>query len=424
MSNARSQRWWGLAFLVVLAACGGGSVVPSVDSGTGQDAGAVDAGVDAGLPDAGERDAGAPDAGSGDAGLPDAGAACGDGVIELVEGCDDGNTQDGDGCSAACALEPGFRCLGEPTVCAPRQCGDGVRDVGDEDCDDGNLQSGDGCSAACAWENVLAEVEPNGTIAEAAATSLVLTGPALVRGGLTAGDDEADLFRVTLAAPGVLRAELFEGDAAADCPTLTTTLRVFDAVGVQLATDDDSGLGGCSAMALPLPAGTFYLQVEERGADASIERYALQVSFPAAGPDEVEPNDGAPTATPVGVFSTDLVVRGNHPAAPDSDVFAFTVPHGGSVRAELLEGDRAAESCESQGVDSRVTLYSPLFLVLADDDDSGRGFCSLLDGTGPSPKDPGAAWLPAGTYYLQVRSSPFASPASAQFHYRLSIVVR
>jgi cysteine-rich repeat protein len=34
-------------------------------------------------------------------------AFCGNGVAEAPEGCDDGNTADGDGCSASCAVEPG-----------------------------------------------------------------------------------------------------------------------------------------------------------------------------------------------------------------------------------------------------------------------------------------------------------------------------
>ena len=32
-------------------------------------------------------------------------AFCGNGVVEAGEGCDDGNTTDGDGCSANCTLE-------------------------------------------------------------------------------------------------------------------------------------------------------------------------------------------------------------------------------------------------------------------------------------------------------------------------------
>lgn len=46
-------------------------------------------------------------------------AACGNGVAELPERCDDGNTTDGDGCSATCELESGgllSQCPGQPFV--------------------------------------------------------------------------------------------------------------------------------------------------------------------------------------------------------------------------------------------------------------------------------------------------------------------
>lgn len=42
---------------------------------------------------------------------------CGNGAIEAGETCDDGDTEAGDGCSAACAVEDGFTCTGEPSVC-------------------------------------------------------------------------------------------------------------------------------------------------------------------------------------------------------------------------------------------------------------------------------------------------------------------
>ncbi|MCK5122731.1 MAG: DUF4215 domain-containing protein [Candidatus Pacebacteria bacterium] len=66
---------------------------------------------------------------------------CGDGVMEGGEECDDGNLDDGDGCSSLCVIEEG------ETV-----CGDGVME-GDEECDDGNTENGDGCSAICETEN-------------------------------------------------------------------------------------------------------------------------------------------------------------------------------------------------------------------------------------------------------------------------------
>lgn len=63
-------------------------------------------------------------------------------------------------------------------------------------------------------------------------------------------------------------------------------------------------------------------------------------------------------------------------------------------------------------------------VVLADDDDDGRGACSLIDGTGATPQDPGAHALPAGLYYLQVRASPYPATAARQFTYQLVLQVR
>lgn len=94
-----------------------------------------------------------PDSGDvGDAGPPDSavGPMCGDGAIEGDEACDDGNVDDGDGCSAECALEDGFACEGEPTVCET-VCRDSII-AGDEECDDGNVSDDDGCSSACQIE--------------------------------------------------------------------------------------------------------------------------------------------------------------------------------------------------------------------------------------------------------------------------------
>jgi cysteine-rich repeat protein len=64
-------------------------------------------------------------------------ALCGDGALDLGEACDDGNTLNGDGCSSLCRFEP--------------RCGDGNLDAG-EACDDGSASGGDGCSALCRLE--------------------------------------------------------------------------------------------------------------------------------------------------------------------------------------------------------------------------------------------------------------------------------
>ena len=116
-----------------------------------------------------------------------AGPVCGDGAMEEGEECDDGNTDDEDGCAADCVVEfcgdgivqagldeacdsgsltiPDCDELGSVGVvfcsseCAldeilcpdVAQCGDGTLDLG-ESCDDGNTEDGDGCSAICQSE--------------------------------------------------------------------------------------------------------------------------------------------------------------------------------------------------------------------------------------------------------------------------------
>ncbi len=45
--------------------------------------------------------------------------ACGDGVIDAAEECDDGDTDGGDGCAANCVVENTFLCGSEPSLCLP-----------------------------------------------------------------------------------------------------------------------------------------------------------------------------------------------------------------------------------------------------------------------------------------------------------------
>ncbi|GEM_PF-5457222 len=86
---------------------------------------------------------------------------CGNGVREgtgaTAETCDDGNTTSGDGCSTLCVVENGYICdTARPNVCQRQAsggstCGNGVMDSG-ETCDDHNTTNGDGCSLTCAVE--------------------------------------------------------------------------------------------------------------------------------------------------------------------------------------------------------------------------------------------------------------------------------
>ncbi len=79
-------------------------------------------------------------------------ARCGDGDLVGAEACDDGNADDGDGCSSICAVEPGWACQGVPSTCSTT-CGDGTR-AGTESCDDADL-GGASCGSEGYTDGVL-----------------------------------------------------------------------------------------------------------------------------------------------------------------------------------------------------------------------------------------------------------------------------
>jgi cysteine-rich repeat protein len=304
-------------------------------------------------------------------------------------------------------------------------CGNGIKESG-EACDDGNLANGDGCSSQCLLESTLAEVEPNDSFGQAdanaaAVPALLFTGDALIAGSIGTPTDK-DTFKLTLAAPTVIRFETFDLSLD-DCATSTKTkLTVFNSAFLQVATDTTSGIASCSAIVYPLPAGTFYVQVASAGT-GTVPGYYLQLKTQADAGAEAEPNDALGTATTF--TGTDAAMSADHTLNADADFYAVTVPAGKSIRAELIEGPGGAKACDGGGIDSRLTLFDAATTQLADDDDSGRGFCSMIDGTGSAPLHAGAHGLAAGTYYLRVASSMFAmNGPQGQFTYRLQVTVR
>lgn len=327
-------------------------------------------------------------------------STCGNGVVEGYEPCDGGA-----GCNADCTRVP--------------KCGDGFLDA-PEQCDDGGKADGDGCSASCQVEAV-AEKEPNdGPSGALAAIAAVTTSTRFA--GTLASSSDWDLYAFTVATPTVVRTELFDAsgqDCGASVPS-GMYLDVLDASGVMVGVSDQygAGIGNCAALvqwrATP---GTYFVRLGNSSA-ASPVPYVLQIAFASNAGAESEPNETVAFAN--ALSGTDVFVVGNHPTSSDLDVFAVTVPAGKSLRAEIIEAD-GGPTCESNDLDSKLTLLAPNGAQLGSDDDGGRGYCSLVDGTGSAPLDAWAQKLAGGTYYVQVGAS---GSSSKVFPYRLVVTVR
>jgi cysteine-rich repeat protein len=101
-------------------------------------------------------------------------AICGNGMQQGSEECDDGNTNDADGCRTNCML--------------PR-CGDGVVQTGEE-CDDGNPSNDDGCLNTCLSSENPDSAAPDGS-AEAGVDAEAGSPDAADAGDASAGDADA-----------------------------------------------------------------------------------------------------------------------------------------------------------------------------------------------------------------------------------------
>jgi len=127
------------------------------------------------------------------AGAPDYISSINNIWIDDNEECDDGNLNDNDGCSS--------ECLNEGSSAAGSVCGNG--DVGPgEDCDDGNSGAGDGCSGQCLYEGspqlnpdcaTLTEFSPNELIQACAGNVYyAVCGNGVVEDGEACDDGNVD----------------------------------------------------------------------------------------------------------------------------------------------------------------------------------------------------------------------------------------
>ena len=363
-------------------------------------------------------------------------------------------------------------------TCEPL-CGDGVVENA-EQCDDGNINNGDGCSSACLFEVTL-ETEPNDTFMTASGPFTPDTG--LIGGAVTPIGD-VDFFAITIPATADLRIETFDSSGPSTCAGGIDTvieLRAPDGTTV-LVTDDEDGVDNCSridstvaadAAARHLAPGTYFVRLEDYLNNGTIPGYTLHVTYNAlcgdgvvegaedcepGGPGacqatcdrtqvcgdgfvdapeacddsntmngdgcsstcalepqaESEPNDTFMTADPAfpGPISASIGPIG------DNDFFAVTVPGPGSVLTVTITAggaDTCGSTTNTLGIDSEIEIYGTdgaTSIVFDEDIDFTTNWCSSAQATG----------LAAGAYFVRTSASTQYCP-DCVYAYTLNVTV-
>jgi cysteine-rich repeat protein len=203
--------------------------------------------------------------------------ACGDGVLDANEVCDDGNQVNGDGCDLNCTATA---------------CGNGVVSPG-EDCDDGNTVGGDACPSTCRNGELSCDdcVDNDGNgLVDAADPACEPTAVTLLSGSIVSGRgklklvgavplpaDVAGTMRLVLGDPGgtvfcgpvadvARQGGSFRMRGALGLGTITVKLSpkrggtlTVRGQGLDLATLDDPNVSlGLSVGSLRLTAGGFF----------------------------------------------------------------------------------------------------------------------------------------------------------------------
>ncbi len=275
--------------------------------------------------------------------------------------------------------------------------------------------------------------KPNNTTAQATSNPVQITGDTTITGAIAPIAD-LDTYRLVVATATVIRFETFS--SLYDCVPAATTidLRLFDSAGATILADmAGQGIGQCGEIAFFLAAGTYFIRVEERGNNAAIAAYTLQVDYQTNRGAESEVRDQTgperrhrgvgPRASWAPTTRTCSVTTST-PRTPTSTPSRCRAARASARRSSRVTGPRRRASPTASTACSRCSTR-PGGLI-AEDDDDGRGFCSLLDGSGTTPLDAGArnTSTTAQQYYIMVRRSSLAAGTQQNFIYRLVVTFR
>ena len=304
------------------------------------------------------------------------------------------------------------------------ECGNGLTEgLAMEQCDDGNTMDGDNCTAMCQYPLIDTIIGPSGM------TVSYTDGIAPV------GDQ--DVFLIDMQIAGYIFAETFAA-ARPDCDGADTRLRLFDSQGTELGNDDSDGTNSCSQIDglrddwAFVPAGQYFLRVEDDGNNDEIVTYTVEIRTLGEGcgngiletraplleecddgngtdgdgcdsqclfegTRDTEPNNDLGSATALPVSSTAALALGSIDPSGDEDWYEITVTSSVGAYIEARTYVPTLGQCVSGRGDTIMTLYDSTGASLGSNDDFGGTRCSQFD---PSSHD--FTRVGPGTYYIRV----------------------
>ena len=316
-------------------------------------------------------------------------------------------------------------------------CGNGVREAG-EQCDDGNMEDNDGCNPAC-------EILPVASVEgmdqdQRFAGALTLERP-------------THSYRVVLPEEGYIEAQSGTPNIGACAAPADTRLVLLSPSFEVLGQDEDDGPGLCASIDpardrfARLPAGEYHVSIQTLGGPLSAYELRLRTLAPGCGNGvretseqcddgnlldgdgcnanctfdetvlvEQEPNDVQDTAQPLPLIDLAGTIAGAISPVGDRDVFEVTINPGAPMDLRALTYSRLGDpdSCAVED-DTELLLYDASWTLLSRSDDSQRGdslsVCSFIN----PAQSTGARALSAGTYYLLVHHYNDTQPIADYF---------
>ncbi|MBS0384273.1 MAG: PPC domain-containing protein, partial [Proteobacteria bacterium] len=228
---------------------------------------------------------------------------------------------------------------------------------------------------------VTATALPPDTVGNDASTRAHISAGAPVNGTLDYGGD-VDWYRFSARA-GQMYAITLAGAQGAANPLADPLLRVLDARGVEIASNDDSeGSLNSSLNFIPSRSGDVFVSAQSYG-DQGVGAYTLNIAATTLPPDDASADSGTRGRVDVGAS-----VNGALDYPGDHDWYRVRLEQGQSYRFSLNGSGAHALG------DPLLRIRDARGQELAMDDDSGEGYNSYLEFIAPT----------TGVYYLEAQA--------------------